>query len=155
MPEQEQNKIEYIPESDEHRKLLARDIIELMRYAKFSEEESTGEKVFSRKVNDQVRVVVYTSIVGNEVREKDADAIRVCGVYTNKEGEDRGIVKSSRVYRTGKLFEIPDRLLTRMRDVWKKVMTVERCTSCGAPKFMSKKKNLVCCELCYLKKEEK
>ena len=143
-----EEKTEYIPKRQDHRKRLAKDILELLAYAKFVEQESKGEKIFARQVNDDVRVVVYTSIVGDEVREKDADAIRVCGVYTNKDGNEHGIVKSSRIYRTGNLEDISERLLKRMREVWRKTMHVDRC-HCGAPKFISKKENAVCCNFCW------
>lgn len=148
-------KTDYIPENPEHRRWLAKEILELMEYAGFTEQENSGEKVFFRQVQEGVKVMVYTTIVNDQVRDKDADAIRVCGVYTKRDGEERGIVKSSRVYRTGKLGEIPERLLERMREVWRKVKHVERCNQCGAPKFTSKKGNLVCCETCYLKDKEK
>jgi hypothetical protein len=145
--------MKYEPDNPQHRITLAQSIIELMIYAEFKEEPNSGEKVFSRQVQDGLRVVVYTSIVGKEVREKDDDAIRVCGVYTTKDKEERGIVKSSRVYRTGEVEEISNRLLQRMREVWKKTQTVERCNQCSAPKFMSKKGHLVCCEICWEQKE--
>lgn len=145
--------MQYEPKNRSHRETLAQEILELMKYAKFEEETSKGERVFSRHIHPQLRVMVYTSIVGKEVREKDADALRVCGVYTNKKGEERGIVKSSRVYRTGQLEDILERLLKRMREVWRKSKNAEKCPKCGAPQFTSKKGNLVCCEICFAKDE--
>lgn len=141
----------YDPEKQEHRRQLAQEIIDLMHYAEFKFEDTKGEFVYSRQVNPQIKVMVYTSIVNGEVREKDADAIRVTGVYTTFAGDERGIVKSERVYRTGELEAIVERVLQRMRNVWRKTKQVEHCKSCGAPKFVSKKGHLVCCEACWTK----
>jgi len=147
--------MEYIPQDPRHRRLLAAGIKSLMDSSGFQQEENIGELVFSREINEYMRVVVFTSIVGNEVREKDADAIRICGVYKTRDGRERGIVKASRVYRTGHIESISTRLLNRMRAVWKKVKNSEKCNFCGAPKFRSKKGNLVCGDLCYLERQEK
>jgi hypothetical protein len=88
------------------------------------------------------------------------DAIRVCGVYTNREGQERGIVKAqARVFRVGQTEEIPERMVTRMREVWVASNRPVSCNKCGAPKFKSKLRekrgkiigggNEVCAEACW------
>lgn len=74
------------------------------------------ERVFTRDVNDQIKLKVYTSIVGDEVRDTGKDAIKVCAIYTAKDGSTRGLVKNRRVHRTGNVREIADRMHQRMRD---------------------------------------
>jgi len=119
--------------------------------------DRTREAVYAREVHGtegRVRVLVYTSAIreGNgsiQVRMKDWDAIRVCAVYRNNAGEERGIYKAdARVYRVGQLEEIPERLYQRMREVYGKALSPERC-HCGAPKFKSKKGKGYCAELCW------
>jgi hypothetical protein len=143
---------EYDPEYNEHRKLLASTIIDKMKECGFSEEhrEGTKEKVYSRKVGDTgMSVVVYTTIVGNHVRVKDSDAIRICGVYRNEEKDiARGICKDKRVYRTGDIAGIVSRMHERMRNAYRNCNSASRC-HCGTPKFISKKGNVVCAEVCW------
>ena len=108
------------------------------------------ELVFSRKVNDNTDVRVYTTISGGKARGKGKDSIRVTAVYTARDGKTRGLVKNRRVHRTGNVDAITDRMIERMRDVWRKAARPERC-GCGAPKFVTKKGNLCCAEICWAK----
>jgi len=79
---------------------------------------ATGETVFERPVDGvSARVRVLTSIVNGECRQKDADAIRVCAVLDNN-GETRGLVKSTRVNRTGDQDGITARVLAAMRKTY-------------------------------------
>ena len=117
--------------------------------------KGTREKVFARPVDGKegVRVLVYTTIDGARVRACGKDAIRVCAVYMSKDGRERGIASADkRVHRTGSIDAIVDRTLSRMREVYGAVAKgeVERC-SCGAPKFKSKRGNMVCADLCWTK----
>ena len=64
------------------------------------------------------RVRVFTSIVKGEMRVKDADAIRICAVLDTN-GSTRGLVKSTRINRTGDSDAITVRLLTAMRKTYK------------------------------------
>jgi len=146
------------------RKLLAIELIVKLDDCGFVEDavggrESIGrsgryakERVFSRPVNEQVVVKVYTTIIEDEVRRVGKDAIRVCAIYAAKDGSTRGLVKNRRVHRTGNISEIADRMHQRMRDVWKSTMSTKKCNKCGAPMFTSKKKNLVCAEACWDKR---
>jgi hypothetical protein len=149
--------MKYNPEDSDHRRVLAATLVAMLTDAGFQEEGDspshlfTRERMFSRRIHDNVRVVVYTTIVGQEARGVGRDAIRVVALYTTLEGEDRGIAKGEkRVNRTGKVSAIVDRTLLRMRDVWKAAAHAERC-HCGAPKAMSKAGNLYCLELCWKK----
>ena len=146
------------------RKILATELLVKLDDCGFVEDEAGGrtsrtpswgyakERTFSRAVNENVVVKVYTSIVEDEVRHVGKDAIRVCAIYTAKNGSTRGLVKNRSVHRTGNISEIADRMHQRMRDVWKATMSTAKCNKCGAPLFTSKKGNLVCAEACWARK---
>ena len=114
----------------------------------FTEEDSKGERVYSRPVKDTgMYVKVYTSIVDEQVRKEGKDAIRISGVYI-KGDTRRGIHSDKRVNRIGTVPAIVGRMYQRMRDAWSACSNAERCR-CGAPKFKSRKGNLVCAEICW------
>ena len=142
----------YDPQSRTDRTTLAAAIEALMVRSLFVEEVRPGtkEKVFARPVPDtKIRVLVYTTIEGGQVRECGNDAIRVCAVYNARDGQDRGIASAEkRVNRVGEVTAITDRLIERMREIWKATKTAEKC-SCGAPKFKTKKGTLCCADLCW------
>ena len=149
----------YNPLISEHRRNLASAILKVMTEAGFTEEFSanpkTIERHFSRavEVNNQptkIKVQVWTSIVGTEVRQVDKDAIRVSAVYCSQ-NKEQGIIKAIRVYRTGTIEDICQRLLGRMREVYSKAKHMEKCHRCNAPLFTSSKSNLVCAEFCWTK----
>ena len=151
---------------------LAGRILHVLSTAGFVEETDkhagVQERVFSRIVYVQkddgsnvatpVRVLVYTSIDlrSKEVRKVGTDAIRVCGVRTFKDGSDKGCIKRKRVNRTGKVADIEDRLLKRMRSAYKEAREAyqnpTKCADCGALNFISGKGNTVCSDLCFTKK---
>lgn len=151
------SKLPYDPNLALHRRHLAQRLVQTLTTAGFMEEAVTvrnaqiRERVFYRSVDTSpgIRVQVWTSIEGDEVREVGKDAIRICAVYRNKKGEDRGIVATTRTHRVGAVDDICDRLLTRMREVYGKARRPNRCAKCKAPTFQSKKKNDVCSDLCF------
>jgi hypothetical protein len=149
----------YDPRKNTDRRFLATRIIQTLLGADFYEEwhgdrgDITKERTFTRAVNDSIRIVVYTGVVGEdedaECREVGKDAIRVIALYHSPRDEkDRGIVKETRVHRTGEIEAVVDRMLERMRLVWKKSLRPTRC-HCGAPKFIAKSGNEVCADLCW------
>jgi len=150
----------YDPFSIPDRRELASALINMLLQSGFVEVQLPGtiERTFGRPVNDRIRVVVYTSIVDDAVRGKDFDAIRVTALYTTQRpvlnGQEKGIIKDRRVHRTGEINGkggIVDRTLDRMRNVWSLSSPPKcTCTSCGAPKFVSKAGNAVCAEMCWL-----
>jgi len=149
----------YDPTSAESRLDLAVAIIAKLQECGFEHEKnpSAKEAVYSRSVrgtDGKIRVVVYTTVVAGSknpvVRACGTDSIRVCAVYTNSDGQEKGLVKETRIHRTGEIAAITDRLHQRMRSVYAKARSGQRC-GCGAPKFTSKKGNQVCAELCWLK----
>lgn len=110
----------YNPKNKQHRKSLATRIVKMLVAAGFSlDASSKGEAVYERPVDGTTaRVRVLTSIINGEVRVKDADAIRVCAVLDTN-GSTRGLVKSTRINRTGETDGITARLLTAMRKTYK------------------------------------
>lgn len=101
-------------------------------------------------------VVVYTTIQYHECRAKDTDAIRVVGMYETRGGEQRPLTKTEKVLRTGSIQSIVKRLGERVARVEAKLtrddaLTRHACPACGAPRFLSKKGNRVCAELCFKK----
>jgi len=164
----------YDPDYEILRKMLALEIVMKLEECGFEEEAlktfmprsrpgrrrrwgpsstvTTKERVFSRPVNENIRIKVYTTVEDDEVRHVGKDSIRVCAVYTNKDGGTRGLVKERRVHRTGDIKDIVDRMHQRMRDTWRAASSTAKCNKCGAPKFTSKKGNLVCAEVCWTKR---
>lgn len=138
----------YNPRVRDDRVRLASAIERKLLSCKFRMEDSNGEKVYSLPVKDTgMYIVVYTSIVGNEVRRDGKDAIRVAGIYID-EGVRRGITSNKRVNRTGDVDSIVDRMYVRMRKTWVSCLNASRCR-CGAPQFRSKSGNLVCAKICW------
>lgn len=109
----------YNPNNRAHRKALAKRLTKMLLSSGFTVDTSgVGETVFERPVDGvSARVRVLTSIVNGECRQKDADAIRVCAVLDNN-GETRGLVKSTRVNRTGDQDGITARVLAAMRKTY-------------------------------------
>lgn len=152
----------YDPESRSSRELLAVQLLSKLRECGFSLEKrpNTNEAIYSREVdgtNGKIRVVVYTTVVAGRVpltRPNGKDAIRVCAVYTSRDGRERGIASDTRVNRTGEIADIVDRTYGRMRAVYKAVRTHTRCDRCGSPTFTSKAGNVVCADFCWKSDEE-
>jgi hypothetical protein len=151
---------EYDPTYQEHREILAQAIFSKMEATGFQllPWKGSNEAVFFRPVDGMtgVQILVYTSVVGGsggiEVRRAGTDAIRVCAVYTNPKGQERGLVKAdSRVNRTGHIDDIVNRMYLRMRETWKAAKCTGLCKKCGAPLFISKKGNAVCADTCWVK----
>lgn len=146
----------YDPQSYTDRTVLGSALVAKMDECGFTEEKIPGtkERVFSREVpgtDGKIRVAVYTTVVGGECRSVGRDSIKVCLLYTTKDGSVRGVGKSeTRTHRVGELDAITTRVHLKMRAVYKTSKNCEKCSACGAPKFKSKKKNMVCAELCWL-----
>ena len=140
------------------RQALAGALVTMLDNAGFEAEviPGTKEAVFTRPLNEKIRVAVYTSIVDGECRAVGFDAIRVAALYRTKDGKNRGICKADkRVNRVGQVEAIVDRTLERMRDVYRTAQTPDCCDACGAPKFISKKGNAVCADLCWLTDDQR
>jgi hypothetical protein len=150
----------YDPANQAHRQHLATAIRAECKDAKFLVTDPDGytkEEVHEFQTPaDRIRVLVYTTIVNDEVRQTGRDAVRVCAVYRNEEGKEFGIVKVTRVNRTGDVAGICERMRGRMRHVYLEVNNTQKCPDCGAPMFMTKKKpnkpsKPCCAELCWKK----
>ena len=88
----------YNPKNKQHRKSLATRVTKMLVSSGFSlDATAKGEDVYERP---------------------DADAIRVCAVLDTS-GSTRGLVKSTRINRTGDTDAITSRLLTAMRKTYK------------------------------------
>jgi len=146
----------YDPDSSISRRHLTDELLALFERALFVETSIPGtkERVFARELPNtggKMRVLVYSTIVGNYCRTVGKDAIRVCAVYRSNDGRERGIASADkRVNRTGEIDAIAERVIDRMRQCWKATKTAERC-HCGAPKFKSKAGNMVCADICWAK----
>lgn len=153
--------MDYDPNVMIQRRSLAQHILNTVLNAGFIEESVSPhikERVFYRIMDNKpdVRIQVWTTIEGTghtaAVRKSGQDALRVCAVYVTKDGMERGIVKITRINRTGTIEGINQRLLERMREVYRSAAVVPCCTRCGAPTFTSKKENQVCADLCFTKR---
>jgi len=163
-------KMEYNHEDKAHRLFLAGHIIKLLNDKGFVEVEmpNTKERVFEWRVTTKdangaavatpVRLLIYTSVDKRtgEVRKVGIDAIRVCGVRTFTNGEERGCIKRKRVNRTGKIEAILDRMLERCRTAYTEARTAyhnpTHCRDCGAMNFVTKADKTCCSDLCWTKK---
>jgi hypothetical protein len=145
--------MKYDPTSNIHRKTLANSIISKLETCGFSEEESAGERVFSREVRDGMYIKVYTSVFGDTVRAVGKDAVRVSGIYSGD--NSRGLFKNRRVNRVGEIDDIVERMYQKMRATWSACDDRPNCKDCGAPTFVSKKKNNVCVNICWDKENKK
>jgi hypothetical protein len=157
--------MKYNPEDPKHRLGLAIHLMSVLDNAGFKRDERFESKrpahlrehVYSREIKDGMFVIVYTSCSNHKkvyvsVRAKGNDAIRVSTIYlrADKHASERvGIGKQKRIHRTGVIEDIGNRMLERMRDAWRIGNTRTRCHCCGAPKFKSKKGNLVCANVCW------
>lgn len=142
----------YDPNNRSDRIALAKALREALTKAQFKvvTMPRTKEEVWAYATsNPKVRVLVYSTIVNGEVRSNGKDAIRVALVYKNADGSERGMVKDTRVNRTGEIDGIVDRMLGRVRRVFDAGKQVPKCPDCSAPTFTSKKGNIVCMEFCY------
>ena len=146
--------MDYDPNNSNHRAALALDIKATLAGLGFQPVEVPGAKelVFARNSTRLrgVQMRIYTSIVGNEVRQVGGDSIKVCSVYTNREGQVNGVTKEQRVFRTGQLEEIAGRIKDRIGKVAGELNAAQVC-GCGAPKLLSKKGNLDCGDRCWLR----
>lgn len=110
------------------------------------------EEVWIRPANERITLVVFTSIVSpGVVREKGTDAIRVVLFYRRqRDGQRRTLADAKRVFRTGTVETIVERLKARCVEVWEAGKKPPLCPSCGAPLVTAKKTGkLVCVEACF------
>lgn len=155
----------YDPDSAYSRAKLAARIIEALETAGFEKDpRARGELSYRRQVTSKAGalpstfVFVYTTIpLANqtEVRQLGKDAIRTCAVYRTEGKPGRPLAKQRRVFRTGTIEAIVERMLERARVAWKDALTRPRCNQCGAPKFRSRNDNDVCAAVCWAKDEQR
>ena len=127
---------------------LADAVTDTLRAAGFTQASAdrlpprTREMVFEREVTNSgkssIVIQVWTSIENGYMRTAGKDAIRVATVFIRDDGNQRGVAKERRVHRTGEIDAIAQRMLGRMRDAWKGVASLPRCSQCNSPKFTSK-----------------
>jgi hypothetical protein len=145
--------MDYDPNNSGHRTALATDIRATLAGLGFTRKDlgpDTREEVYSR-TSTRIRGVemrIYTSIVDGEVRDVGGDSIKVCAVYGMEDGSTRGLMKERRVFRTGQLEEIADRVKDRIRLVALDINGVQVCR-CGGPMGKSKAGKDYCMALCW------
>lgn len=149
----------YDPATDQQALALA--IIEALDGRGFGRDVTPpgAERVYRQPCkDDRAAILIYTSVVdissGPVVREVGSDAIRVVGVFRNHEGQERGIVKETRIHRVGLVRDIVDRIGQRVADVRSRIQA-DPCPRCGAPTFLAKPKEgqqegrRTCADLCW------
>jgi hypothetical protein len=109
--------VKYDPSSPTQRRALASALIAGLTKAGFLEDQArsaTEERVFTRGIEDtRGKIVVYTTIRNDAVRDEGSDAIRVAGVV-----DEKGVYKNKPVHRTGTIQAIVNRTLERARETW-------------------------------------
>jgi hypothetical protein len=107
----------YDPGNPTHRRALASALIEALKTAGFLEDQArsaTEERVFTRGIEGtRGKIVVYTTIRNDAVRDEGSDAIHVAGVV-----EEKGVFRNRPVHRTGTIPAIVERTLERARETW-------------------------------------
>ena len=80
---------------------------------------ASGEEVYERAHDKDARytIKVYSSIRGDGIRECGADAIRVVALLTTPR-KVYPIFKSARVYRTGSVEAVLERMTERAREAY-------------------------------------
>ena len=147
--------MDYDPTNINHRTALAMDIQATLLGRGFARKDlgaGTREEVYFRN-STRIRGVemrIYTSIVDGEVRDVGGDSIKVCAVYGMEDGSTRGLMKERRVFRTGQLEEIAERVKDRIRLVALDINGVQTCR-CGGPMGKSKAGKDYCMALCWKK----
>lgn len=143
----------YNPDLAADRAALGKALLEAFTAKGFRTVSSGGGREtvvgFTVKGMERVEVRVYTTVVGGSVRALGKDAIRVVATYETREGKERGLARTSRVFRTGTIAAIVERAVERARKVYGDVRMVERCRSCGAPRFKASSGKVVCAEACW------
>lgn len=107
--------------------VISRDTIDRFLTSKgFTSSFVGGELTYYRhhEEDKSLRVLVYTSIKygENETQGLGKDAIRVCAVQTlvrNGVSKTYGVMKLSRVHRTGTVNGVLSRMLDRMREAYR------------------------------------
>ena len=148
----------YDPLSRASRVHLAYTILEMLKKEQFQlrpnlkpgEELQFGRRIKIDGKSSNLQIVVYTTIVSDEVREIGQDAIRVALLYRASDGSTVGIGKSKRVNRTGQIADIITRILERVKHC-EDISSVETCRFCSAPIAISKANKPYCAEKCWLK----
>ena len=144
-----------------HRRTLAVELIDKLMTAGFDRcarlEGRYGdlsEAVYAKRIQGRFIVAVYTSCNQREgaweARNNGKDAIRVVSLYINKDGSTRGLSKHKRIHRTGNVDNIIERVSGRIDEAWNVGLRPTLC-DCGAPKFLTKKGNMCCVDLCWKK----
>jgi len=153
----------YNPGSTEDRQLLASELVRMLEVAGFLFQDRgnpwTEELSATRVIHTRMKIMIYTTITGGprvgsrvtpdnlEVRRNGQDAIRIAVVSMG--GTPRGLLKLTRINRTGTREAITARTLDRLRDAWTQAREIPIC-SCGAPKFIAKSGAPTCSDLCWL-----
>jgi len=104
----------------------AAEIRDRLTAAGFSLVSGSGEEIYVRAHNRDVRytVKVYSSIQrgAGEIAQCGDDAIRVVAIWTDDKfcwpPRERPIFKSARVYRTGTVEGVLDRMIERAREAY-------------------------------------
>ena len=148
------------------RRILATEILSVLEENNFERCErletkygDASEIVYAKPLveNSRYLVAVYTSCdqMGGaySVKKKGADAIRIAGIYIKNDGTTVGIIKNTRVNRSGEAKKISERMLQRIAKTLHALnaKNVSTCKKCNSPMFTSKKGNLVCSEICWSK----
>ena len=138
---------DYDPENRAHRQALAARIIAEAERLGMTQEPSNGELIFSRQREPTVKVMLYSSIVGGEVRGNGEDAIRVATVYTG-EPKRRGLSAEQTIHRRGTITKIAGRIEARVSAAM--ASEIKRCSRCNAPAFKARSGSPTCAALCWM-----
>jgi hypothetical protein len=138
--------MEYEPTNPTHRRELAAAIIVKLEQLGFTRRNGYREAVYVRAREPNVTIMVYTTIVQDQVRAVGEDAIRVALVYEGKP-QDRGLAKDRAVHRVGTITAIIGRLMNRVESA--QTAELHRCRRCNGPAFLSRSGSPTCAAICW------
>lgn len=140
----------YNPADATDRRALAAAIVDaLTRLGATDRPGNPAERQLAKRLGP-AQIVCWTSIHGDAVAAKDADAIRFAVLVRQADGTIRPITeRQPRVYRTGTIEDIVGRVVAAWQRLLKEHEDAPKCHKCGAPLALSKGQKRYCSAICW------
>ena len=151
----------YDPRNSQHRAELGAAMVAVLTEQGFVQSQtSTGSELVyegGKNLPERAGIRVFTSLVlqgGRPVaRAVDADAIRVVGIWTGRDGKTWPVASAeARVFRVGTVAAIIDRTGQRVAGVRDAILEHGGCGRCGAIRVKGKSA-VYCADKCWLDRQ--
>lgn len=145
----------YDPTVERHRIYLAQSIKTFLVDMGFKRSYSNKEtfyhqEVYELKVGTGIFIIVYSSIIQEQMKSHQDSKIKVCAIFKELQKE-HGLMKADGILLRGSFESILDKLIYDVENVWGRVVLQERCKDCSGSTFISSKGNKVCARMCFRK----